>query len=193
MMVSDNCRCHPYDKCRKALKKKQIKKTINCLVFHDFPHEYCHLIILCDEHSSRYNGMEAVISCQLDCGAAVLLSCLLFSHTDTSPQFSAGPQTTGYVRLQCDQSVWQRPHPPYQKGYRTMLTFFSAISFFFFSHCFLSSFSLSHTRTHTLTLDMSVLMWQVRDSCLRQCRCAWGYLGLWSAPLPGTRNTTVSS
>lgn len=71
---------------------------------------------------------------------------------------------------------------------RCCLLFFLAVSFS--SHSL--SLFLSHTHAHN-TPGLSVLMRQAWDSCLRQCRCAWGYLGLWSAPLPGTRNSTVSS
>lgn len=172
MLAFDNCRCYPYDECRNSLEEKKNNrshKTIKCLLIQDFPCECLHPTVLCDEHSGWHNGTQAVISCSLDCSASLLLFCLLFTRTDTSPHCSAGPQTTGYVRLQCDHSVWLRPHPPYQKGYRTMLP--SLVSLFFFLTVFFL-LSLTHAQTHTLTLDLSVLMRRAWDSCLRQCRCA---------------------
>lgn len=74
-----------------------------------------------------------------------------YSPTDTSPHCSAGPQTTGYVRLQSDHSVCLRPHPPFTQqdtAQRCFFCFFSQSLFFFLS--------LSHTRSYTGTVSVNV-------------------------------------
>lgn len=99
------------------------------------------------------------------CGASLLHFCLLFTHTDTSPHCSAGPQTTGCVRLQTAHAVCLRPHLTYQRGYHIMLSSLSAFSFF---SLFFSSFFLSHSLS--LFLTHADLHWDCR--CLG---CGWPY------------------
>lgn len=115
--------------------------------------------------------------------------CLLYAQTLTHcpiSQLVCRPQDMiDFCLVLKASSLWLQLHPSYQTGYYMYTATSLFFYFVFFSHCF-----SCHRQAHILTKLTEL---KGRDSCVRQCRCAWGYLGLWSAPLPGTRNSTVSS
>lgn len=163
-----------YDEWRNALgRKPRSNKSTNCLIIP--------VLLYCTVWDVNHHFSSTGLWCV---SASLLFTIHTHWHITSLLSWSTDH------RMCSDHSVWLRPHPPYQTGYRSMVLSSLPASFFFSQSLF---FFLSHTRKYTVTLGLSVLMRRARESCLRQCRCAWGYLGLWSAPLPGTRNSSVSS
>lgn len=78
-------------------------------------------------------------------------------------------------RLQSDHSVWLSLDTEQDTTHLLLLSFLS----------------LSHIHTYSWSVCVNLASSELLY--LRQCRYGWGYLGLWSAPLPGTRNSAVSS